>query len=146
MTTQTLYIADDGAEFRDAVECQKYEGTCVLTAEAMKALKPIPDSCAFANGELGYVQQTKEGFLSARKGVLEIAKRHVTHDWIDQCIASEFKHLSWPHRIISEYSELKCLNHALNRLQCIDDQFREWGQQFFRNNPAQASNQNEYQP
>jgi hypothetical protein len=127
----TRYIADDGREFNSGTDCKQYEDECEEVNKIMNRLKPVPDDIGFVNG-MGYRKQ--EPF--------EV--RHVTEKLI-QLAAKKFNrpelassHISHAHRVADD-ADHKTLCRALNRLQCIDNQSREWGQQYFARNPEKGT-------
>ena len=73
-------------------------------------LRPVPDSVQFTNG-YGYVQQTQAGYERANKAT------------------KKFK--------LNPYTDIG--NYFNSRLNCIDKQYREFGQPFYAQNPLEAT-------
>jgi hypothetical protein len=135
----TKYAAADGAEFTSADACIAYEALAAEVAEIMATLRARPDDdadCNFSNGH-GYLQHDPEMFYRARLSLLKLAQRYTTFRWIQESIDDPTVHPSWAGRIISEACP-RPLYAAWARLSCVDDQFREWGQPFYANNPDKA--------
>ena len=137
MEAITKFQANDGTEFYHSENCIKYELLIENVKTIMSKLKPIPDSCDFSNGS-GYVQHEKEQLKTAKIALLEISKEYIDHKWIQQSIDDDSVHLSYAGRLISEYSDLRPVYKAWNRLMCVDSQFREWGQPYFATHPEEA--------
>lgn len=130
------YVSETGAEFFTPEECIEYENNYKLACDIIGKLEPIPinDNCSFANG-CGYVQHDINHVISVRNEFLEFIKRYTTFKWIQSTIDNPELHLSWATRAISD----SCCPHIIysmwNRFTCIDKIGREWGQQFYANNP-----------
>lgn len=138
MKTITKYQAFDGREFFDESECYKHEDISNQANEAISKLDKAPDmGCSFSNG-MGYIQHEKLCFMLVRENLLEIAKLLTDHKWIQQAIDEGLSvDSSWPGRIIGELAN-KSLNDAWHRVSCTDDNFREWGQPYYKINPHKA--------
>ena len=135
----TKFQAIDGAEFHDKVKCIDYENLIKEVKAIIDSLLPIPkmNGCDFENGH-GFVQQDKESVKRVRNKLLQIAKRYITHHWIDQSLESETVHPSYAGRLISEMPFLNPLYSGWNRISNMDAQFREWGQGYFAANPDES--------
>ena len=135
-----IFEAYDGQRFDAESECVKYEDICAKCEHIMSSLPVKPDSCDFANGS-GYIKHEASSFYATRKALLGLARPIVTCQakWVTDAIDDEDVHLSWPQRIIGEYRMLGHVSKALYRLQCIDSKFREWGQQYYRDHPSEAT-------
>ncbi len=131
------YQADDGTIWSTKARCLGYEA---LQREVDKIMSIWPehskdDGCNFSNGG-GYYQLEREKVMNTRRALLTLVKDiATTTSWVANAIADETVHLSWPQRIIGDYDELRPVSRALNRVACVDDQFREWGQPYYANNP-----------
>jgi len=135
----TKYQAFDGREFFYADECRKYENFAERVSLLMKPLGELPDlpACGFANGG-GYVQHDGDTFLKVRNALLEIAKEQITHTWLQESIDNGMDvHSSYAGHIISGYGN-RYLSSAWHRIACTDNQFREWGQPYYADNPSKA--------
>jgi hypothetical protein len=135
MKTISKFVADDGVEFFQREECEKYEALTARIALVMSAFpaKPKDDGCNFANGH-GYFQHEAATFYRVREALLLIAKEVTPHRWIDDCIADKNAHPSYVSRILGDYA-CRPLSDAWYRFNCIDSQLREWGQPYFAMNP-----------
>ena len=110
----TMYVADDGREFRDKARCEQYERDCAAVAGVLTQLHPRPvlPACGFENGA-GYVQQPVNGDqLWAQIRALPGAEhpRDAGEPW----------------------------SGAYHRAMCIDACGREWGQPYFATHPREA--------
>lgn len=132
------YEACDGTEFDTEKECIAYEELMASVDSIMSKLpaKPNDDGSRFSNGE-GYIQHDKTILRQVKIQLLELMKKIVDHKWIQDTIEDENVHPSYVGRLIGEYGGP--LNSAWYRFQCIDKQYREWGQPFFASNPEKAS-------
>lgn len=135
MEVITKYKAVDGHEFRTEHECIAYEALIISTLAIMDQLpkKPKDDGCRFSNGH-GYLQHDKETFDKVKKELLHLFATKVDHKWIQQSIDGENIHPSWVARIIGDYN-LNPFHEAWYRIQCVDRNYREWGQPYFANTP-----------
>ena len=108
MKTITKYVSVDGAEFVDPKACIARDVLCAEVDKIMSVLQPRPQEtgCSFSNGE-GYIQHDEAVFLQVRYALNGLG-----------LLASV-----WP------------INQAWYRIQCTDDQFREWGQPYFVYHP-----------
>ena len=139
-----IYQASDGARFDSPDECRKYETLLADVQAAMSALAPKPDTCEFVNGG-GFVQHDQASVFRARLALHELAKAGPLKEWIadqkiihgktDYQLAVEC-HPSWQMRMLD--GACRPLERAYGRLACIDEQFREWGQQYFVAHPNDA--------
>jgi len=133
METITKYKAFDGKEFTNKDKCTEYEEQSNLALEVISCIHKAPDSCDFANGS-GYIQHEHKDVSIVRNELLELAKFYTDHKWIQQSIDDHSVDTSWAGRIIGEYCN-ESLNKAWNRISCIDNQLREWGQPYYASHP-----------
>lgn len=133
------FVADDGVEFFQRDECEKYEALTARIALVMSDFpaKPKDDGCSFASGG-GYLQHDTVTFYRVRDAILRIAKEVAPHRWIDDCIADKNAHPSYVARILGDYA-CRPLSDAWYRFMCIDSQQREWGQPYFATNPKDGA-------
>lgn len=138
MKEVTKYLADDGLEFNDRAQCERYEAMCANVAALMSKLPAKPDlpGCSFENGG-GYVQHDPAAARAVRSGLLRIANEIMPHKWFDQSIADETVHPSWAGRMIDEMDQ-RCLSRAWHRFMCMSADFREYGQPYFASHPEEA--------
>lgn len=142
METITKYLANDGEEFKDRQSCVAHESMLMILGAAMDSLKTRPKSSEFHNGDLGYIQQDKEGVDGASRVVLALCCNYyssIKQDIKDNAFLSRDSSIC---RFIDD-SCPDTLANAWRRLGCIDDNYREWGQVFYRNHPTEC-NQEEY--
>ena len=131
------YKADDGLEFTDKSRCTEHEDNCLMAANIMLDLPNIPEGSDFSNG-CGYIQHDKDCLLAVRNELLEFFKRYSDHKWIQETIDKGFDaHASYVSRIIGESAPSPISKHWY-RFECIDYQFREWGQPYYANNPEEG--------
>jgi hypothetical protein len=140
MKAITKFVSDDGLEFTDEGKCVSYEALCKEVSEVMSKLSPRPilPGCGFENGD-GYIQHDPEAALAAKVAILKIANGIFPHKWFDQSMADDRVDPSWAGRLIGDFWQ-KCLYQAWQRFQCMDKQFREYGQPYFALHPEQAKN------
>jgi hypothetical protein len=98
--------------------------------------KPKIPGCGFENGD-GFIQHDRKTFLNVRHRLLEIFADECDHPWIKQALADDSVHPSGIARLLDDGGN-RALQDAWHRIYCTDEQFREWGQPFFRMNPHQA--------
>ena len=111
METITKYRAVDGSEYSDAKACIARDVLCAQLEKIMSALQPRPQEigCNFTNGE-GYIQHD-EAVLLLVKSALNGLGIPIT---------------VWP------------ISKAWYRIQCTDNQSREWGQPYFAFHPTEG--------
>ena len=134
MKTITRFLSDDGCEFDTETKCRAHEGLSNEVGAVLFSLPALPkdDGCKFANGH-GYIQHDPEAFKAAKTALLRIGQRVCPHKFIDNSLEDPTVHPSWVGRIFSDNS--RPLYAAWGRVMCTDDQFREWGQPYYANNP-----------
>lgn len=133
----TKYRADDGTEFHEKEKCVEYESLCDEILILMSRLPDIPDSCDFQNGN-GHILHDEVIFMEVRKTILEISQRFCDHKWLQESIDGGLKiDPSWAGRMISECCP-KPIYQAWHRISCTTNDFREFGQPYFRTNPNEA--------
>ena len=132
------YKANDGSLFDSEEDCMAHENNCAAAARIMQAIPDKPKGCDFSNGS-GFIQHSSGGLLLARTALLELIKEKYTqHKWIQQSIDKGWDaHSSYAGRIIDECCPNSISKHWY-RFMCIDDQYREWGQPYYANNPLDA--------
>jgi hypothetical protein len=138
MKVITKYISDDDLEFTSEDACISYEALCKEVAETMSKLAERPNlsGCGFENGD-GYIQHNPDSAWAAKVAILKIANGIYPHKWFDQSMDNKSADPSWAGRIIDEFSE-KCVRQAWYRFQCMDKQFREYGQPYYALHPDKA--------
>lgn len=134
------YKAIDGKEFNDPDQCLEYEALIDRVNTIMKPFGDRPDDSDFQNGVRGYIQHDRDVFLSVKRNILEEIGKHINHQWIKDTMERDNVHPSWVARLIGDCG-IRPLDRAWFRFQCIDNQYREWGQPYFANNPHEAESQ-----
>lgn len=130
------FAAKDGVEFATECECLGYEDACSDIDQIISMLPEKPNTCEFSNGG-GYIQHEMESFMKTRNAYLEYVKVYTDHKWIQQSIDMGIDaHPSWIARISECFPDY--IAKKWYRFQCVDDQFREWGQPFYADNPSDA--------
>ena len=127
MKSVTMYEAEDGTKFNDIDECQKYERLLTDIEVVMSGLHPTPkdDGCSFANGG-GFLQQDPNVVINAKERIPEIYAKYTGQEnpgWHGRCFCD---------------SGITPIYHAYSRIACVDGDGREWGQQYFTNNPHEG--------
>lgn len=147
METITRYRVNDGSEFVDHDKAKAYEALCRQTGGfmALLDLPPEKDDCNFANGG-GYLQHDPGAIAKVRESLHQVARGSSKcpgplYRLISGCeggydnMALE-AHPSWYVRMLD--GSCRTLGQAFNRLCCIDDKGREWGQMYFVINPREG--------
>ena len=106
MKAITKYQAGDGAEFNTEQECAKHEMLIVGVANIMSVLSSKHDGCDFANGS-GFIQHDKDVLREIQVELLELMKKHINHEWIQQTIDDETIHPSYVSRQIVDANKLQ---------------------------------------
>lgn len=138
MKSITKYVSDDGLEFTSERECISYEALCKEVSEIMDKLAPRPalPGCGFENGD-GYIQHDPEVAWAAKVAILKVANGIFPHQWLEQSMDDKSVDPSWAGRIIGDLSQ-KCVYQAWHRFQCMDKEFREFGQPYYALHPERA--------
>ena len=123
------YKAIDGSIFNTEEECLRYESLIEKVKAIMRPLGERPDDTNFTNGG-GYIQHDYH--------VLAIAKEQLT-----ELATKTFKiERNVGFGIIGRYCDdngSRCLYNAWSRLNCCDNQSREWGQGYYAINPHEGT-------
>ncbi len=131
------YETSDKREFTSLQEAEKYEMLIHMVKIIIKDLPKRPDG-DFNNG-YGYIQHDKQKVLMIRTQLIKLAKSYI-NPWIDQSIESpETPHISYVNRLIGDYPLLYPISKELYRFNCMDSEYREWGQPFYASNPDEAN-------
>lgn len=136
METITKYKAYTGCEFNSEVECLRHEGNCKI-ADAIVAQLPettgkMFNSSGFVNGD-GYIQHDMELLEKVKRELLKQARK----EHPDEVMLEKGRHTSHADRYLSEAGNVR-LRRAWSRICRIDDQGREWGQQYYVLHPEDA--------
>lgn len=123
------YKAIDGREFKDEVDCLKYEKGLVDIKILMSNLPKLPtnDKCSFANGN-GYIQHDAETYNTVKEGFYKLACNF---------------HKSLKEYPIDSYGFWRTLDDSISpfysagqRILNTDEKtYREYGQPYYKNNP-----------
>lgn len=145
MQAITKYKANDGSEWDEPEKAVRRDHLIADVDDVMVSLNPCPDDTNFANGH-GYVQQDAEQIAKVKANLFTIANQDgILKWWIDDQKARHGKtddflindtHASWYCRMLD--GSHRPLERAYSRLCNIDDECREWGQQYFANNPEKG--------
>lgn len=138
MKQVTKYIANDGTQFDDFASAMERDSLITQVAEIMAPLpeRPEGDGCSFSNGG-GYLQHDKETALQVRKQLLKLIATQVNHKWIQQTIDNVDTDPSFVGRLVGE-TGFKALWQAWARFECMDKDWREYGQLYYVRNPHEA--------
>ncbi len=135
---------------------QAIDGSEWITADEAVARETLLHSVAVALASLGerdkrlennegYIQHSEYAVRAAKLAVHEIAKAGALKWWFDEQREKHGKsdedlalrvHVSWQMRMLD--GDCEPLNRAYFRLSTIDDQFREWQQPYYANNPDEG--------
>lgn len=137
MENITKYKAEDGHEFTLKADCIKHEELCEEVKLTMARLSEKPSSCNFANGD-GFILQNEDTFIKVRESILKIGQRYTDHKWLQESIDKGLEvDPSWAGRIIGECCP-DVIYKAWYRISCTTNDFKEFGQPYYRANPDQA--------
>lgn len=139
MKTITKFIADNGQEFyteSDAIEADNLINSVGAIMDLFPP-KPSDDGCRFSNG-YSFIQHDPVIVSEVKNRLLLLIKKYIDHHWVDQTLADDKVHLSYVSRLIGENYRIKPINDAWYRLECIDKEFREWGQPYFAAHPEES--------
>ncbi len=138
MKIATVYVADDGRQFTDQADCEKYESAIEQVKVVAEKLKPLPKDwdCEFANGE-GYIQQDPEVLEAVTHEIIDLF--HVLHP--DNLYAADVgtgEQYLRPLISLGRYCNdvNSPLYPFLARMYCIDTKAREWGQPYYATHPG----------
>ena len=137
MENITKYRAKDKTEFTSEVECIEYERLLDMVDRIMSRLQPKPkdDGCSFPNGN-GFIQHEKSTVVRVWNALLDEFSSRINHEWISHSKDMKY-HSSYVGRLVDDYG-ISPYNKAWYRMQCIDKQFREFGQPYYVENPQDA--------
>lgn len=142
------YVATDGSEHLTDSSADERDALISKLDSIMSKLKPRPDSCSFSNGNLGYIQQNFKTCNEVAESLFDLCREHLSgsfQTWVDAVDkegAFKFRR-SMLCRLIDECCP-QPISVRWNRLGCIDDQCREWGQWYYVEHQSDASCQSEY--
>ena len=119
----TKYQTKDGEVFDDEASALKHENKLLVVEHLYKLLNPIPDGCAFLNGD-GFVQQDEKRIREYKRMILIMAGEKTLAENPD-----EVEPMGYIGRMLCDTDGM--LWEAWQRLMCIDSQFREWGQPYY---------------
>lgn len=139
MKAITKYVANNGKEFSTEKEAIEQDALIVQVDGIMSKLSPIPvrNDCDFSNGHF-FIPQDSDIVKEVKREILTLIKVYINHKWIEQTLVDEAVHSSYVSRLVSEYNNLSPLAYAWYRLANIDNECREWGQGYFRENPEKS--------
>jgi hypothetical protein len=131
MKTIQMYEANDGSVHDTPEAANRIDVIHDQCKYILDNLLPqIPEGCSFANGS-GYLQCDSKKIERAKNELLRMANVYFK----PQGSFTTFNGLVG--RYISDGGP-KLMNEVYNYLNCIDDQYRMWGQPYFRFHPDQA--------
>jgi hypothetical protein len=139
----TKFQADDGTEFRTPNEAMAHDALCVEVAALVAKLHARPDDgCNFSNGH-GFIRQDKDAVLAVQRGLVAIARRYFGSDEIYERHFRYSEEAEKPtgHTFVGRLIDDGCpapVTRAWQRLMCIGEDFREWGQPYYANHPNEA--------
>jgi hypothetical protein len=133
----TKWKSDDGCEFTNLAECMAYETLCTQVDQIMMVFpkRPENDGCSFANGG-GFIQLSEEIVKKARGNLLDLIATKIDHKWVMQSKDMN-THPSYVARLVGDWG-IKPFCQAWDRFNCIDPQWREWGQPYYASHPDEG--------
>lgn len=140
MKVETRFVANDGSEWKEEIQCLLRDRMISEVNEAMMELKPTPTECNWK----GFIQQDPRAVLRCKSRLYDIAnKEGVLKWWIDGQKQNHGKtdkdlivdtHPSWFGRMLD--GGHAPLSNAYSRLCAIDSGCREWNQPYYAANPG----------
>lgn len=124
----TMYEANDGSKYAHSLDAIKRDGLLLEIKEIEDLLPPNPidKGCRFANGE-GYLSVDKDNFESAKRMLIALAETETGQEFNGNLRGMMGRYLD---------DGRSPLYRVLLRLECVDSQYRMWGQPYFANNPT----------
>ena len=132
--------SDDGAIWRHKKDAIARDVMIDSISWFEVVLPPVEDdSCSFANGD-GYVQHDASVVVDAKERLLKLTEG-VIGWWFKsqrEKYSTDFNTVdpSWFLRMMD--GSAPPLEHAWQRLSCIDKSYREWGQPYYAMNPTKG--------
>lgn len=136
----TIYKCSDGARFDDKESAIKYERLIDDVKESMSDLWYfVGRNVDFENG-YGYIQHSNIHVISARTNILRLLGKNCPElkEIADRAIMDPGYHVSIILRMADGYRNLSPIKRAIGRLNCIDANYREFGQSYFAEHPNDA--------
>jgi len=127
MKAITKYRAEDGSEWTTATEAGARDRLCGEVADAMGPLIARPTDCDYGNGD-GFVQQDRTVALAAKQRLLDLAAR-ISSYGVFKLPAEQVHPMGVAGRILDDMGGP--ISRAWWRFQCMDAEWREWGQPYF---------------
>jgi hypothetical protein len=128
----TRYQSEDGKEFVDKNECEKYDMLLSNCKRINDILKPKPEGCDFFNsGES--IQQNIEDVKDFKRHIVQACSSYIDHQYVRD-VANGERHISHLSRLVCD-KQISPINRLFYRLECIDKNGKEYGQPYFNNNP-----------
>lgn len=118
----TKWVSNDGVEWRSATDADERDVLIDTVATIMTPLGPKCNAPGFGNGH-GYIQHNKDDV----RDILESLEKLLPEKHHGKSVA-------WLLRFHFDGSDSPVAG-AYNRLYCIGEDGREWGQVYFRMNP-----------
>ena len=125
MKVITKYVANDNVEFLNELDCIRHEHNILAVEKIMSQLPEKPDSCDFSNGH-GYIQHNEIDLLNVRNEFLEFLNKNKPGT-----NKKDFNYYFLMMGSINSVLKYKSIGNHVYRFQCIDGQFREWGQPYY---------------
>lgn len=136
MKSITKFVATDGEEFKSESACKKYERLLVKIqkVELILGRKPKDSNCNFSNGD-GYVQHSKKDVLAFKSAIVELCRKYCKHEVFNYPL-KEIYPMGLGGRILDDSNSP--IRRPWNRLCCIDEKYREWGQPYYALHPNEG--------
>ena len=138
----TQYIADDGSVWASKQLCLNQDKLLAAVNRIMKRWPKNPDddadNCNFGNGK-GFIQLTPEFVKEVQSKLCDLgAKLFSSAKPYFEGVKAGNTHPSYVARLLSDSGGYHPLSNAWNRLMCVDNRSREWGQQYYAINPERG--------
>lgn len=127
MKTIVTYEVSDGSRFDTEYAALIYQQLVETVHQVIQDLKPIPTDDGFTDGQC-YVQQDIVTVQAIRTRLINLMEPYYTFK--DQHKNAKHAPMTIVSRIIDDCAP-KCIKKAWGRLDCTDEQGREWGQAYF---------------
>jgi len=129
----TIYESENGCRFNTEQEALLEDSYIIKCAFIFKDWKPSPD------GHGTSVAQSKEVFFKAFRELLKLCNERGKHQWIDLALETPENdmenlniRMTYVSRIVGEMPGNE-LNRHVYRLSCVDNNFNEWDQPYYKN-------------
>jgi hypothetical protein len=133
MKTITQYQAEDGRIFNNKAECLNHDAVLRNIDFVMHRMPKRPQTSEFENGD-GYIQHNPQTVELVKNALIDMWQGEENFKLESRAHPARYSILG---RIFSECNSPLAV--PWQRLCCIDDHYREWGQPFFALHPDKGN-------